>query len=109
MISLVPYEDTKLPPGKPNPVVEQISPNVDRFARLLVSLTGGAFLLVPMYALTFIQEQRYQLVTVGLFVIFFAVVVALATKATNQELLGATATYAAVLVVFISQTPSSTS
>ncbi|KAH8880917.1 hypothetical protein GQ53DRAFT_754737 [Thozetella sp. PMI_491] len=101
------FESTKVPPGRKNPVSEQVSPGLDRVARLLVSIGGGAFLLAPMYALTFIREQRDQLITVGLFVIFFAVVVALASRASNQELIGATAAYAAVLVVFVSQNPSS--
>ncbi|GAB1318642.1 hypothetical protein MFIFM68171_08852 [Madurella fahalii] len=94
---------TNLPPGKRNPAVKQISPTVDKLARLVVAIAGGAFLLAPMYGLTFMQTQRDKLITVGLFVVFFAVVVALASKATNQEVVGATAAYAAVLVVFVSQ------
>lgn len=94
---------TNLPPGKPNPAVKQISPTVDKLARLVVAVAGGAFLLAPMYGLTFMQTQRDKLITVGLFVLFFAVVVALASKATNQEVVGATAAYAAVLVVFVGQ------
>lgn len=62
-----------------------------------------------MYALTYVRVQKYQLITAVLFVLFFAVVVALASKATNQELLGATAAYAAVLVIFINQNPASAS
>ncbi|KXX73044.1 hypothetical protein MMYC01_210089 [Madurella mycetomatis] len=94
-----------LPPGKPNPAVKQISPTVDKLARLVVAIAGGAFLLAPMYGLTFMQTQRDRLITVGVFVVFFAVVVALASKATNQEVVGATAAYAAVLVVFVGQGP----
>lgn len=73
-----------------------------------MSLVGGAFLLVPMVALTYITEQRFQLLTVSLFVVFFALTVALTTsvQTSNQELVAATAGYAAVLVVFISQTPA---
>lgn len=56
-----------------------------------------------MYALTYISVQTYQLITVALFVLLFAVVVALATKAGNVELVSSTAGYAAVLVVFIGQ------
>ncbi|KAK3349040.1 hypothetical protein B0T25DRAFT_547046 [Lasiosphaeria hispida] len=100
------FSNLKLPPGKPNPSGERVTPLVDKFARLFISLIGGAFLLAPMYALTFIRAQKDQLITVGVFVVFFAVIMAAATKSTNQELLTATATYAAVLVVFISQAPT---
>ena len=82
---------------------------MDWSARLLVVVASSAFLLAPMYSLTFIPEQKYQLIAVGLFVVLFAILIALASKASNQELFGATAAYVAVLVVFISQTPPGTS
>jgi VIT1/CCC1 family predicted Fe2+/Mn2+ transporter len=80
----------------------------DKLASVLVAFVGGAFLLAPMYNLTYVQEQKYQLISVVLWVLFFAISLALSSKATNQELLGATAAYAAVLVVFVSQNPSAT-
>lgn len=105
LLGLEQIADTNLPPGKRNPAVKPISASVDMVARLLVAVTGGAFLLGPMYALTFMRAQRDRLVTVGLFVVVFAVVVELASKATNQEVVAATAAYSAVLVVFVSQGP----
>jgi hypothetical protein len=56
-----------------------------------------------MYALSFIHTQSYQLITVTLFVIGFAILVAAITTGSNSEVLGASAAYAAVLVVFLSR------
>ncbi|KAK0635832.1 hypothetical protein B0T17DRAFT_517386 [Bombardia bombarda] len=100
------YTEERRPPGKPQSSGIRISPQIDAATRILVALGGGAFLLAPMYALTYIQVQKYQLITITLFVIVFAVTLATTSKASNQELLAATAAYAAVLVVFISQSPA---
>ncbi|MCJ1399373.1 hypothetical protein MMC11_002575 [Xylographa trunciseda] len=84
----------------------RITPSIDQLARTLVAVIGGAFLLVPMAALYFIQTAGYGLMTVSLFVLLFAVLVAaLADQASNQDVLAATAAYAAVLVVVLGQTP----
>jgi hypothetical protein len=78
-----------------------ISPSVDNFARILFALIGGIFLLAPMVAMAYITSTKYLLVTTVLFVLIFAVILALSSKASNQELVAATAAYAAVLVVFV--------
>jgi hypothetical protein len=93
----------RVPPGRPagRPPATRISPTVDILARLTVSLIGGAFLLVPMSILTFVKPPKYQLLTVALFVLVFAIAIALGSEATNHQLLAATAAYSAVLVVFI--------
>jgi hypothetical protein len=74
---------------------------VDRLARIIVAITGGVFLLVPMIIMTFVNSTNYRLIIVSVAVIWFSVSLALATNATNQELLGATAAYSAVLVVYV--------
>ncbi len=81
---------------------------LDTLAPLAVALVGSGFLLAPMSALTFISTPKYQLIMVVLFVLIFAVTLALGIgSAKNQELLGATAAYASVLVVFVHQLPVS--
>lgn len=77
---------------------------VDDIARIVVSVMAGLFLLVPMIALSFITSQRVRLGVTVAFVIAFAVALGWASKATNDALMGATAAYAAVLVVFVGQT-----
>jgi VIT1/CCC1 family predicted Fe2+/Mn2+ transporter len=86
------------PPG-------HISEVADKLASVLVAFIGGAFLLAPMYNLTYVKDQKYQLISVVLWVLFFAISLALSSRATNQELLIATAAYAAVLVVFVGHNP----
>lgn len=57
-----------------------------------------------MIVLSFISSQRARLGTTVAFVIVFAIVLGRASNATNDALMGATAAYAAVLVVFVGQT-----
>lgn len=98
-------EMERAPPGKPPPPkpILNISPQTDKTARVLIALTGCAFLIGAMYALAYVQEKKYQLMTVVLFVVPFAVVLALGSGASNQEVLAGTAGYIAVLVIFVSQ------
>jgi hypothetical protein len=83
-----------------------ISSSIDNIARLLMSIAAGLFLLVPMIALSYIHSKGIRLAATSLFVVFFAVALSTASKATNQELITATAAYSAVLVVFVGQTSS---
>jgi hypothetical protein len=90
--------------GLQHPETKDITPFVDNAARIIVSVTAGLFLLVPMIVLSFITSQKARLGTTVAFVIVFAVVLGRFSKATNDALMGATAAYAAVLVVFVGQT-----
>jgi len=82
----------------------QISPAVDRLARVLTGVIGGVLLLAPMTTLSFLSQMEsrtWPLVATSLFVLVFTIILALTTRATNQELVAATAAYSAVLVVFV--------
>ncbi|KAF4609825.1 hypothetical protein G7Y89_g15798 [Cudoniella acicularis] len=79
-VRLPEYVQEWVPPkslAERRPHAPRISPAVDKMTRLGVAIVGGAFLLAPMSALTFIREPKYQLVTVVLFVLVFAVTIAL--------------------------------
>jgi VIT1/CCC1 family predicted Fe2+/Mn2+ transporter len=85
--------------GKP-PVA--VSPLVDRLARFIVSFVGGASLVVPMIIMCLpAQDTTKSLIVTSVAVTLFAIVMALVMNASNAETLVATATYAAVLVVFV--------
>jgi hypothetical protein len=58
--------------------------------------------LRQMVVLTFIYEPRISLVVTALSILDFAAIASFTTKASNYELVAATAAYAAVLVVFVS-------
>ncbi|KAH7161687.1 hypothetical protein EDB81DRAFT_351874 [Dactylonectria macrodidyma] len=82
---------------------------VDRLARFLIAVTGGGFLIVPMVVMTLGQSQTKSLVTVSVAVVLFALVLAFGIRVSNVETLVATATYAAVLVVFVGTSAAGTS
>lgn len=102
---------TSLPEAidKHNPVL----PGVGRTARvhateakartinLLCALLGGLALIVPMVIMKLVPWQTSVLVVTCAFVLAFAFVVALLSGLRPNEVLTATAAYAAVLVVFV--------
>lgn len=91
--------------GKP---AREVSNVVDRLARFLVAFTGGAFLLVPMIIMVFSPSTTKSVATTSTAVLLFAVALAFGIRATNVETMVSTATYAAVLVVFVGTNSNST-
>ncbi|KAJ3544312.1 hypothetical protein NM208_g3119 [Fusarium decemcellulare] len=80
----------------------EVSPFVDILARFLVALLGGALLVVPMLIMSLPEVDRIRsLCTVSVSVLLFSGFLSMFFKASNTETLIATATYAAVLVVFV--------
>lgn len=83
-----------------------VSPFVDKLARFIIAFAGGASLVVPMLIMTLHQTKTNSLVTVSIAVTLFAAAMSLVIRASNSETLAATATYAAVLVVFVGTSSS---
>ena len=75
---------------------------VDRLARFLVAFLGGAMLIVPMMImrLPYVTVTK-SLVTASISVLLFAGALSVFFKASNTDTMVATATYTAVLVVFV--------
>lgn len=73
----------------------------DLFQRSIIAMTGGASLLVPMIIMTFATSRTARLIIVSAAVLLFSVFAAVATAASRENLLGATAAYAAVMVVYV--------
>ena len=70
--------------------------------RFTMAFFGGVALVGPMLVMTLHKSRNTSLITTSISVLFFAMVVAyFARKASPQEVLAATAAYAAVLVVFV--------
>lgn len=82
---------------------------IERISRPIIALIGGLFLLVPMIIMSFVDQANNRLIIVSIFVAFFSTACAMASKASNQELVSATAAYAAVLVVYIGTTSPTSS
>ncbi|KAJ5959426.1 uncharacterized protein N7479_006576 [Penicillium vulpinum] len=80
---------------------QEVSVFVDRLTRFLVAITGGIFLVVPMIIMTLHQSTTKSLITVSVCIVLFALVMAFGVRVSNAETLISTATYAAVLMVFL--------
>jgi hypothetical protein len=80
---------------------KKVSRLVDRLVRFIIALTGGLFVVGPMQIMSINQSQTKSLITVTSAVVIFALVVSLLVRVSNIETLVSTATYAAVLVVFV--------
>ncbi|GIJ86765.1 hypothetical protein Asppvi_005660 [Aspergillus pseudoviridinutans] len=66
---------------------------------------GLAMVMVPLWALAFVDGKVHKLIIITCFIFAFLVFTAFVTTARPFEALGATAAYAALLVVFLQVTP----
>jgi hypothetical protein len=80
---------------------QSVSPFVDKLSRFLIAFAGGAALVVPVVIMAIDKSVTKSLITVSLAVLLMAVFVSLGIRASNMDTVLATATYAAVLVVFV--------
>lgn len=67
----------------------------------MVAFAGGLSLIVPMLIMRIGENLTKSLVTTSVAVVLFAGITSLILRANNTETVAATATYAAVLVVFV--------
>lgn len=74
---------------------------IDIFARVVIAMAGGLILIIPLIMMTFLTSHHARLIIVCCFVVIFAALIGIFTRATNQEVLAATAVYTAVLAVFV--------
>jgi hypothetical protein len=70
-------------------------------ASTIISLCSGASIIVPMITMTFNPGRTASLVTVSASVIIFGFTLAAIIRVKGSDIFVATATYAAVLVVFV--------
>ena len=78
-----------------------VSEAVDRIAQFLLALIDGASLIVPMLIMSIHSLNKKSLITVSVATFVFSFVLSMALKLQNNDVLAATAAYAAVLVVFV--------
>lgn len=79
----------------------EVSTFVDRLARFIVAVIGIASLVIPMLIMSIRASQTKSLITASVSTVLFAIVLSFGLKTTNVETLVSTATYSAVLVVFV--------
>lgn len=76
--------------------------------RILMGLFGGIALIAPVFIMVLHPFRNVELITVPVAMIIFALLLAIgASDSTGKDVLAATAAYAAVLVVFIGTSGSS--
>ncbi|OTA85627.1 hypothetical protein M434DRAFT_16063 [Hypoxylon sp. CO27-5] len=92
------YRSKEFDEGKPP---DEISPLVDNLVRLSVALVAVLVLAVPICIISVQPSLTKSLVTSIIFMVLFACALSFGVKSSNIETLVATATYSAVLVVFI--------
>jgi hypothetical protein len=88
----------ELEEGKPP---QSVSEFVDRLCSFLIAALGGLFLIRPMLIMTIHPSKKKSLITVSASVVLFIVMLTFGVRVTNAEALVSTATYAAILVVFV--------
>lgn len=75
-------------------------------SRLNMALFGGFVLIIPMLIIDLHPTKLTSLLTASVFVLAVAVYFAAATNWESKDIIGATAAFAAVLVVFVGTTTS---
>jgi hypothetical protein len=86
---------------------KEVSVFVDRLCRFIIAAVGGLFLVGPMLIMAIDSSTRKSLVTVSASVLLFIAVLTFGVRVTTIETLVSTATYAAVLVVFVGSSTGS--
>ena len=81
--------------------VNRASRKEKRVLRFSMAATGGSFLIVPMIIMATVPGLTSSLVTTCVSVLVFACLVAWRSDLSPNEVLGTTAAYTAVLVVFV--------
>jgi hypothetical protein len=77
-----------------------------KFQQILLAIGAGGSLLVPKIIMTFETSRRARLIVVSVATILFGVLFTVISNS-KENILGATAAYAAVMVVYIgSASPS---
>jgi VIT1/CCC1 family predicted Fe2+/Mn2+ transporter len=79
----------------------KISMTVRVLAGLIVALASAAAIIVPIVVMSFGASKNKSLVVTSVAVVLFGFVLAAVVKARSENVFIATATYAAVLVVFV--------
>lgn len=80
---------------------KEVSFLVDSLVRFILALCGGVLVIVPIVIMVLFPGILRCLIVTGVSVLIFAVVVGFSQQTSNVTALGVTATYSAVLVVFL--------
>jgi hypothetical protein len=88
-------------PGRVRSVANEETRADRLMVRFLMAMIGGLALVIPMLVMTYFPGKNVSVVTTSAAMLIFAAVITLGTQLAPDQVLGATAAYAAVLVVFV--------
>lgn len=88
-------------PGAPRSAANKAHGREELLLRFSMALTGGLFLIIPMITMTCVPGKVASLVATCVAMLSFAIGITLKTQLKADQVLAATAAYAAVLVVFV--------
>jgi hypothetical protein len=88
-------------PGIPRTIAIKANKSKHLLLRFSMASAGGLFLIVPVLVMANIPGRTSSLVTTCIAMLIFAIGVTFGTDLKADQVLGATAAYAAVLVVFV--------
>ncbi|KAF7542033.1 hypothetical protein G7054_g148 [Neopestalotiopsis clavispora] len=91
----------RIPPYDSQHVSYYSDQRIDNFASVLIVLIGLTMLVTPIWTLNAVESMQSRLIIITVFVVIFLLVMSFAMVAKPFETLGATAAYAAVLMVFM--------
>lgn len=82
-------------------VPEKTTATVRVMAGVIISVCSGATVIIPMVIMSFEPGRTKSLVTSSVAILIFGFILAAVIRAKGMEVFVATATYAAVLIVFV--------
>jgi hypothetical protein len=88
-------------PGMSRTVAHRASESEQLWVRFAMASAGGLVLIVPMLIMANLETNTASLVTTSIAMFLFAAGITFGTQLKPDQVLGATAAYAAVLVVFV--------
>ncbi|KAJ4185387.1 hypothetical protein NW755_008383 [Fusarium falciforme] len=99
-LSIWKHKDKAVPNYDAEHVFYYSDSRMDRFASAMIAAVGVVMLITPIWVLQAMNGLRAKLVVITVFVLIFLLVLSFAMASKPFEALGATAAYAAVLMVF---------
>jgi VIT1/CCC1 family predicted Fe2+/Mn2+ transporter len=88
-------------PGMSRTVAHRASESEQLWVRFGMAAAGGLVLIVPMLIMANLESKTASLITTGIAMFLFAAGITFGTRLKPDQVLGTTAAYVAVLVVFV--------
>lgn len=78
----------------------------DVFSRIIIAVAAAIFLTAPLAALSHEPRKSVQIAVISVCIVVFSALVSITLRASNLEMLVVSAAYAAIISVFVSNSPT---